>query len=123
MFIFPLYATCIEGKIKFQHKGKEVINNESYCYDNSIKLLISSKPCGNKKICQSKNLGTIDLKMSEIAGETGSLGFKICEKFHGSPQIVEYWADNKWNPNSRCLFEDGSFIDNASLAQKVKYVD
>ncbi len=118
-----VHAGCIEGKIKYQHHGKEVINNEGYCYDNSIKFLISSKACEKNKVCQNKNLGTIELKMSEIAGETGSLGFKICEKFHGSPQIIEYWADNKWNPNSRCLFSDGSFIDNASLAQKVKYVD
>lgn len=123
IIIIPLYANCVEGQIKFQYKGKEVINNESYCYDNSIKLLFSSKACSNKKICQNKNLGTLDLKLSEIAGETGSLGFKICENFQGTPQIVDYWGDNKWNPNSRCLFDDGSFIDNASLAQKVKYVD
>lgn len=120
---FSLYADCIEGKIKYLYKSKEVIEIESYCYESQIKLLLSSKKCAHNKVCKNKNLGSIEVKMSEISGETGSLGFKICEKFNGTPQIIEYWGDNKWNPNSRCLFSDGSFIDNASLAQKVKYVD
>ncbi|MBC7427809.1 MAG: hypothetical protein H7336_04295 [Bacteriovorax sp.] len=116
------YAECVDGKIKYQVKGKEVIHMESYCYDSDLQIFMSSRPCV-KKDCQSKNLGTIDVKISEIAGERGSLGFKICEKFHGTPQIIEYWGKNNWVQSSRCLFSDGSFIDTASLSQKVKYQD
>lgn len=123
IFSLPLSAGCLDGKIRYQHHGKEVVVNESYCYEQSLKLLTSNKSCGVNKVCQYKNLGTIELKMSEIAGETGSLGFKICEKYRGTPQVIEFLLDNKWVSSSRCLFSDGSFIDNASLAQKVKYVD
>lgn len=117
------FSECIDGKTRHINQGKEVIANESYCYDSASRLFISSKPCAGNKVCQSKNLGTIEIKMSEMASSTGSLGFKICEKYHGTPQIMEYWADSKWNSTSRCIFSDGSFIDNATIAQKVKYVD
>lgn len=117
------FAECIDGKIKYTHKNKEVISNESYCYDLDTEMLLSSKPCPQDKVCQNKDLGTIGIKMSETASETGSLGFKICEKYHGTPQIMEYWAADKWYPASRCIFSDGSFIDNATLAQKVNYLD
>lgn len=86
-------------------------------------MLMSSKPCAANKKCQSINLEAINLKMSEMSSVTGSIGFKICEKYHGNPQIIEYWAENKWHSTSRCIFSDGSFIDNATIAQKVKYVD
>lgn len=117
------FAECVDGKIKFIQDKKEVITNESYCYDIASKMLMSSKACAGNKVCQNKNLGTIEVKMSEMASATGSIGFKICEKYHGTPQIMEYWAQNKWNSTSRCIFNDGSFIDNATIAQKVKYVD
>lgn len=121
--IGSVFAECIDGKVKYIQQNKEVINNESYCYDLASKLFISSKPCAHNKVCQSKNLGTIEIKMSEMAGVTGSLGFKICEKYHGTPQIMEYQVQTKWVQTSRCIFSDGSFIDNATIAQKVKYVD
>ena len=118
-----LYAECIDGKLKYVEHGKEVIVNESYCFDLASKLFISSKPCAKNKTCQSKNLGTVEIKMSEMAGATGSLGAKICEKYNGTSQSLEYLAQDKWISTSRCLFVDGSFIDNASVAQKIRYVD
>lgn len=117
------FSECIDGKIKYTHQNKEVISNESYCYDMDSQMLLSSNPCREDKVCQNKDLGSIGIKMSETASETGSLGFKICEKYHGTPQIIEYWAADKWYPTSRCIFSDGSFIDNATLAQKVNYLD
>lgn len=119
----PVFSECIDGKIKYIADKKEVIVNESYCYELSSKLFISSKACHGNKVCQSKNLGTIEIKMSEMTAATGPLGFKICEKFHGKPQQIEYLAQDKWTSVGRCLFSDGSFIDNATLAQKVNYVD
>ena len=116
------HSECIDGKIKYQERGIEVIHAESYCFDSDLKIFMSSKSCPNKE-CQSKNLRTIDLKISDVAGDRGSLGFKICEKFHGTPQIMEYWKGDEWSSTSRCSFSDGSFIDTASLAQKVKYKD
>lgn len=117
------FSKCIDGKIKHTFQNKEVISNESYCYELDSNTLISSNPCSGNNICQSKNLETIDLKMNEMASETGSLGFKICEKYHGTPQIMEFWAEDKWHSTSRCIFSDASFIDNATIAQKINYLD
>jgi hypothetical protein len=118
-----VYSECLDGKIKYIERSKEVIKPESYCYDSDLNIFMSSKPCAQGKECQIMNLETIVVKTSEVAGVTGSLGFKICNKFHGTPQIIEYWAKGSWASTSRCLFSDGSFIDTASMAQKANYAE
>lgn len=122
-FSHTAFSECIEGKIKHTLQNKEVITNESYCYDLESVMLLSSAPCVGDKICQNKDLEPISLKVSERSTESGSLGFKICDKYQGTPQIIEFWAANEWHSTSRCIFSDGSFIDNSTLAQKVKYLD
>jgi len=117
------FSECIEGKIKHTFQNKEVISNENYCYELDSVMLMSSDPCADGKICQNRELGTIELKMDDSASEMGSLGFKVCEKYKGIPQIIEFWAANEWHSSSRCIFDDKSFIDNSTLSQKVKYLD
>lgn len=118
-----VFSECIEGKIKHTFQNQEVISNENYCYDLDSVMLLSSDPCPDDKTCKNKDLLSIDIKPSERSTEMGSLGFKICDKYEGTPQIIEFWAANKWHSASRCIFNDGSFIDNSSLAQKVNYLD
>ena len=117
------FSQCIEGKIKHTFQNKEVITNENYCYDLESVMLMSSDSCAEDKTCQNRDLGTVELTPSESSTESGSIGFKICDKYNGTPQIIDFWAVNEWHSSSRCIFSDGSFIDNSSLAQKVKYLD
>ena len=116
-------SDCVEGKTKHIFHNKEVITNENYCYDLESSMLYSTDPCAGEKICTSKNLNPIDFKLSEIDFETGSPGFKVCDKYSGTPQIIDFWAENQWRQSSRCIFSDGSFIDNSSLTQKVNFLD
>lgn len=116
------FSECIEGKIKHTFQNKEVITNENYCYELDSVTLMSSNPCADGKICQNRELEPVTLKMDD-SSETGSLGFKVCDKYNGTPQIMEFWAANEWHSSSRCIFSDGSFIDNSTIAQKVKYLD
>lgn len=116
-------SECIEGKIKHIFQNKEVITNENYCYELDSVMLMSSDSCADGKVCQNRELEEIKVKMDDSSGETGSLGFKICEKYKGTPQIMEFWAANEWHSSSRCIFDDKSFIDNSTLAQKVKYLE
>ena len=117
------YSECIDGKIKHIFYNKEIISNENYCFELESDMLFSSDPCADGKICISKNFDPIEFKISEKNFETGSPGFKICEKYNGTPQIIEFWTGKKWQPSSRCIFSDGSFIDTSSLAEKTKFLD
>ena len=123
IFVGNANSKCIEGKIKHTFQNKIILSNENYCYELESSMLFSSDPCPEEKICQNKELKPIEIKMSEVSNESGSLGFKICEKYNGIPQIIEFWATDEWHSTSRCIFSDGSFIDNSSLAQKVEYLD
>lgn len=116
-------SECIEGKIKHTFQNKEVITNENYCYELDSVMLMSSDPCADGKVCQNRELESINLKLDESTSDMGSLGFKICEKYNGTPQIMEFWAANEWHSSSRCIFSDKSFIDNSSIAQKVKHLE
>lgn len=118
-----LLAECIEGKIKHVFNNKEIITIENYCYSLNPMILMSSGACLGEKKCANIDLKTIDFKESERNTEVGSLGFKICEKHNGTPQIIDFWAANQWHSSSRCIFIDGSFIDNSSLAQKTNFLD
>ena len=122
-FVGIANSECIEGKIKHTLKNKVILSNENYCYELESSTLLSSDPCPDEKICQNRELIPIKIKMSEVSNESGSPGFKICEKYNGIPQIIEFWATDEWHSTSRCIFSDGSFIDNSSLAQKVEYLD
>ena len=62
-------------------------------------------------------------KKSEIINPIGSPGFKICNQIKGSPQIIEIWNSKEWLSSDRCIFLDGSFIDNGSLMKKIKWVN
>ena len=128
IFLSTLYigianSECIEGKIKHTFKNKDVLSKENYCYELESNMLLSSDPCPGDKVCQNKELKPIGIKMSEVSNESGSPGFKICEKYNGIPQVIEFWATDEWHTTSRCIFNDGSFIDNSSLAQNVDYLD
>ena len=117
------FSECIEGKIKYILYNKEIISKENYCFELDLDMLFSSDPCADNKVCISKDLDPIEFKISEKNFETGSPGFKICEKYNGTPQIIEFWTGKKWQPSSRCIFSDGSFIDTSSLAEKTKFLD
>ena len=116
-------SECVEGKTRHILYNKEVITNENYCYDLESGMLFSSDPCASDKVCMSKDLDSIDFKLSSTNFEIGSPGFKICDKYNGKPQIMDFWADNQWRPSSHCIFTEGSFIDNSALSEKANFSD
>jgi hypothetical protein len=114
---------CMEGKLKYLDGKKEILLNEGYCYDSLLRSISSYKKCPNNKECTSNLPGPFSMKHKDVQAEQGSPGFKICEKLNGIPQFVEFWDKEAWIKTSRCIFNDGSFVDIASLSLKVKYVD
>ena len=114
---------CIEGKIKYLDGTKEILLKEKYCYDSYLRSISSFKKCPDNKVCTINLPGPFLIKHSDIQSEKGSPGFKICQKLNGIPQFIEFWDKQSWVKSSRCIFNDGSFVDIASLSLKVKYVD
>ncbi len=114
---------CINGKIRYIEGKDEKVMNENYCYDSLLRKIYSSGRCKPNTKCMADFDQPIPMKMSEVTGEKGSPGFKICEKVGGVPQIIDYWEGDKWVKTARCVFKDGSYIDNGTLATKVVYTD
>jgi hypothetical protein len=114
---------CIEGKIKYLDGAKEIILKENYCFDSLLRTISSFKKCSNTKECTSNLAGPFLVKVKDIEGKNGSPGFKICAKLNGIPQFLEFWDNENWIKSSRCIFNDGSFVDIGSLTLKVKYVE
>lgn len=114
---------CIDGKIRYIDGKEEKVVKESYCYDTILRKIYSSGRCKPNTKCMADFDKPIMMKVSEVSGETGSPGFKICEKVGGVPQIMEFWEGNQWVKTARCIFKDGSYIDNGTLATKVNYSD
>ena len=114
---------CIEGKIKYLDGAKEVLLKEKYCYDSYLRSISSFKKCPDNKECTINLPGPYLMKQSEFLTDKGSTGFKICQKLNGIPQLIEFWDKQSWIKSSRCIFNDGSFVDIASLTLKVKYVE
>lgn len=127
IFSFSVHAGkdfgCISGKLRFLEGKTEKIVNETYCYDSLLRKIYSSGRCKPNTKCMADFDKPIMMKMDELSGERGSPGFKICEKVQGVPQIIDYWDGDHWIKTARCIFKDGSYIDNGSLATKVTYAD
>ena len=114
---------CTEGKIKYLDRSSEIVSVESYCYDSLVRSISSMKKCSNNQECKSNLPGPFEFKLRAIQSPMGSPGFKICEKLNGVPQFIEYWDKFSWIKTSRCIFNDGSFIDIGALMLRVKYVE
>lgn len=119
--------TIKDGKIKYLDGKKEVIINESYCYDSVLKSISSVRKCADKndieKECLINMPGPFEMKLKDVQSEMGSIGFNICNKLNGTPQIIDYWDGSSWIKTSRCIFTDTSYMDISELSMKVKYVD
>lgn len=114
---------CIDGQIRFIEGKSEKIIKEKYCYDALLRKIYSSGQCRPNTKCMADFDRPIVLKLADVSGETGSPGFKICEKINGVPQIMEFWDGDRWIKTARCVFKDGSYTDTGSLSSKVEYSD
>ncbi len=114
---------CIDGKIRFLNRDKTEEIKERYCYDSVVKSISSVRKCGEhqEKECLINMPGPFPMKMKDVQSEKGSVGFKVCENLKGKPQFIEYWDGESWIKTSRCIFEDGSYMDISALTLKVKY--
>jgi len=115
---------CIDGKIRFNDGKIEKVVTESYCYDSILRKIYSIGRCKPNAKCMADTEQVIVLKKSEILADPKvAPGFKICEKFQGQAQVIEFWDGSKWFKAARCLFGDASYIDILTLAKKVKFSD
>lgn len=114
---------CIDGKIKYLDRDKEILLNERYCYDSLLHSISSLRKCADNKECLVNMPGPYSMKLKDVQVEKGSVGFKVCEKLNGIPQFIEFWDGEVWIKTSRCIFNDGSYMDIPALTLKVKYVD
>ncbi|MBC7540482.1 MAG: hypothetical protein H7281_16780 [Bacteriovorax sp.] len=114
---------CIDGKIKYLDKIKEIVLQDRYCYDSLLRSISSVKKCAENKECTINLPGPFLLKHKDVQVKSGSPGFRVCDLLNGIPQFIEYWDGEFWIKSSRCIFNDGSYMDIAALTLKVKYVD
>ena len=105
---------CIDGKIKYLENKKEIVVHERYCYDSLLHSISSVKKCADQKECISNLPGPFPIKKSAATN--------LCEKLNGIPQFIQFWDGESWIKTSRCIFNDGSYADTASLNLKVKPV-
>ncbi|MFA6238407.1 MAG: hypothetical protein WC635_13825 [Bacteriovorax sp.] len=120
IFFFALsemaFPSCIEGKIKIIDGKKETLTEDRYCFDELLRSISSTKKCPDDKECFINLPGPHLLKGKEAKKN-------ICLMLNGVSQDIEFWDKEKWVKTSRCLFSDGSYIDNESLKLKVKLVE
>lgn len=105
---------CIDGKIRYFDHAKEIVMQERYCYDSLLRSLSSTKKCLDNKECLSNLPGPFLIKIKDKK--------IICEKLNGIPQLIEFWDKESWIKTSRCIFNDGSYIDIPALKLKIKLV-
>lgn len=110
------FCACIDGKIKILNGKKEGLIEDRYCFDELLRSISSTKRCPDDKECFINLPGPHLLKGKEAKSS-------ICRSLNGTPQKIEFWDKAKWVKTSRCLFSDGSYIDNESLKLKVKFID
>ncbi len=114
---------CFEGKIKIidGKANKELV--DSYCYDSILRKIFSSGVCKKNLKCMASIEKPLEVKMAEVDGPLNMLAEKVCKKFSGVDQKIEYWDGDHWIATNRCVFKDGSYIDSPTLVTKIKVTD
>ena len=114
-----LYAAelkCQEYEIKYVFAKKIKKERKEYCVNFKMGTLYS-KNCQQAQ-CVPQTSNQIELKKGYKKG-IGTLGFHICHKLSGKPQIIKIQKPNKkWQTFDRCRLEKGT-IDTVSLLVKL----
>lgn len=109
--------TCIKGKIKKLLRGKESVENASYCTNNEGTILVS-EACYRKNCLSSLPAVDFDITKDMEIG-IGSPGFALCRKMKGSPEIITFKHGEKWLSLDRCIFEPASYFVDAGHLYKL----
>ncbi|MCP4915233.1 MAG: hypothetical protein GY909_19085 [Oligoflexia bacterium] len=107
---------CSEGMIEYIYKKKKVKKKLNFCFDKDKRdKYIYSTNCKGLKCKPLLIPEKRPVNISHYKSSIGSPGFKVCRELGGSPQIIKYKFDKKWNQSSRCIFNDSTFASNNLL--------
>lgn len=96
-------------KLKSIEKSKEVLFEESLCYNHPLYDFISTS-CINNKECEALKAYRIRSdSFPSVNGYGNPLHLK-CQYLGGEPRFVELWINQVWRKTALCRFDDGSFI-------------
>lgn len=114
---------CLEskdGKLKYLHNSKIIINNDAYCFNSSKREILQKKCTLNRKLCQASEIINREIKINQSNSDMGNPTFKVCHTLKGSPMIMSFWNGDEWIDSSICIFPDKSFIDLSRLYSRQK---
>ncbi len=104
---------CFHSKVKYNYFQKLVLQNEKVCVGKRPQV-IRSQNCMDGK-CQALKMVSSKMWRKKFK-MSGNPGFTRCKDIGGSPQIMSYLSQKgEWVGTSRCLFEDKSFVNIASI--------
>lgn len=124
LFLFILtcglaVAACPSVKLTYTFAKKTITESAKYCVDKKYNSLWDDL-CIEAKCLQKLNLTEAnieELKKGHQKGR-GTLGFHVCHKLNGNPQIIKVLLDKKWFTFDRCRLEVGT-IDTESILHKL----
>jgi hypothetical protein len=103
---------CIRGELKLIQDPKSMEKNVEYCYDTSRTILVS-------KSCLQFNCSAFAFQgkysFREISSSVGNPGFALCRRLHGRPELLQFFADNRFYSLDRCVFNKTDFVDTGLL--------
>lgn len=104
-------AECAKTNLRYIYQHQMKNESVNFCFNEQTGNLVGK--C--QKNCLAKSLIKREIKKEQLFSVFGSPYFKICEVYEGTPRIIEIFLQKRWQKTSVCVFEDESFIDNASL--------
>ena len=112
--------TCITGKLRHRMHRTWVEEASAYCY-NVDKTALKSNSCSERGACAAESASLRKLDRSALNSTLGSPGFNLCYAAGGRPQLLEFWADERWFELDRCTFpRDGSYVSTGLLAARLR---
>lgn len=108
--------TCRRWSIRHMEAAKSVASTESFCFEPAHGRLLSLSCRESPDTCSAlANSRARPVPLEQVTGEIGNPFHKACHLIDGTPQTLEIRVGSEWIPASRCLMEDGSFVDLGTL--------
>lgn len=109
--------TCQQGPARVHEFGKVREFSLHYCSNKGLTVL-TSKECKNGPSPKCTVLGYHKpIAFKEIHKPLGTPAFHLCRLLGGSPELLEIAINKTWQPQDRCTFPNGSFVDGGTLIQ------
>lgn len=108
--------TCQSWSVRHTEAAKSVASTENFCFEPAQGRLLSLGCRESQRPCAAlARARAHPVPLKRVTGEIGNPAHKACHLIDGTPQALEIRVGNEWVPASRCLLEDGSFVDLGTL--------